>query len=73
MNNGFEHLYNLDTDETERANLKRRHPDIFAKLKSEWDAWNAQMTPIPSDALANPETSRRAEALDPPPPTPSTR
>jgi arylsulfatase A-like enzyme len=71
VNNGLEHLYNLDTDETERANLKRRHPDIFAKLKSQWDAWNSQMTPIPSDALANPESARRAEALDPAPPSPS--
>jgi len=29
----------------ERANLKARHPDIYARLEAEWRVWNAAMLP----------------------------
>ncbi len=29
----------------ERANLKERRPDIYAKLVTEWNEWNAAMLP----------------------------
>lgn len=40
-----EYLFNLDEDPTERANLKRRKPEIFAKLQVEARTWGATMLP----------------------------
>ena len=42
-NNDF--LFNVVADPLERANLKGRMPDVYAKLKSEYDDWNAGMLP----------------------------
>jgi arylsulfatase A-like enzyme len=42
---GREFLFDVVEDPRERANLKDRHPDIFARLSREWEAWNAQMLP----------------------------
>jgi arylsulfatase A-like enzyme len=38
-------LFDVAADPMERANLKDRHPDIFARLAAEWNAWNATMLP----------------------------
>ena len=35
-------LYNLATDAGELHNLAAEHPDIARKLKTKWDAWNAE-------------------------------
>ena len=43
--NGNSFLFNVVVDQMERADLKIRHPDIFARLKQEWLAWNATMLP----------------------------
>ena len=32
-------------DPRERGNLKERHKDVFERLKSDWEAWNAIMLP----------------------------
>ena len=32
-------------DPRERANLKDRNKDIFAHLKTDWEAWNGSMLP----------------------------
>jgi arylsulfatase A-like enzyme len=42
-NNDF--LFNVVADPLERANLKTRLPDIYKKLVSEYDDWNAAMLP----------------------------
>jgi arylsulfatase A-like enzyme len=38
-------LFNVADDPMERANLKDRQPDVFARLVSKWSAWNASMLP----------------------------
>jgi arylsulfatase A-like enzyme len=43
LDNSF--LFNVVEDPLERANLKERHKDIYDRLVSEWQAWNATMLP----------------------------
>ncbi|MGA2291682.1 sulfatase family protein [Bradyrhizobium sp.] len=38
-------LFNVADDPMERANLKQRQKDIYARLEAEWNAWNATMLP----------------------------
>lgn len=38
-------LFNVIADPLERANLKERHRDIYDRLVTEWNAWNATMLP----------------------------
>ena len=38
-------LFNVVEDPMERANLKERRRDIYAKLVAEWNEWNAAMLP----------------------------
>ena len=40
---GNEFLFDVAQDPRERANLKDRHKDVFDRLKSDWEAWNATM------------------------------
>ena len=49
---GDEFLFDLGKDARERANLAKREPERFRKLKERYAAWHATMPPIPSDALA---------------------
>ncbi|TFW15503.1 sulfatase family protein [Duganella callida] len=44
-----EFLFDVVKDQRERANLARRHPEVFARLKAQWEAWNRQMLPITAD------------------------
>lgn len=39
-------LFHVVDDPLERANLKDRHPEIFASLVAAYGAWNKQMLPI---------------------------
>ena len=45
---GKEHLFDLAADQRERAELKARHPEVFARLKAEYAAWDAGMLPYPA-------------------------
>lgn len=47
--NGNEFLFDLSSDQRERANLAHRYPDRLADLKQQWEQWNAQMLPITAD------------------------
>ncbi len=47
---GNEFLYDLASDARERANLRYRFPEIFARLRERYAAWHAGMPPIPDDA-----------------------
>jgi arylsulfatase A-like enzyme len=38
-------LFHVVEDPMERANLKERHPEIYARIVAEWAAWNASMLP----------------------------
>ena len=44
-------LFNVVEDPRERANLKLRQPDLFARLVAEWAAWNAAMLPEIPDSF----------------------
>ncbi|HWU28497.1 MAG TPA: hypothetical protein VN041_05315, partial [Microbacterium sp.] len=48
-----EYLFDLNRDERERANLAKRHPDIFEALRAQWLAWNETVPPIPEDAAVS--------------------
>ena len=45
-----EYLFDVVTDERERANLAKRHPGQLAELRADWQRWDATMPPIPDDA-----------------------
>jgi arylsulfatase A-like enzyme len=45
-----EYLFDVVTDERERANLAKRHPDRLAEMRAAWQQWDATMPPIPGDA-----------------------
>ena len=38
-------LFNVVADPLERANLKNRLPDLYARMKADWLRWNATMLP----------------------------
>jgi len=39
-------LFDVAQDPMERANLKERHKDVYARLVAAWHAWNATMLPL---------------------------
>ena len=45
-----EYLFDVVTDERERANLAKHHPERLAAMRAQWQAWDATMPPIPDDA-----------------------
>src|SRR5215831_19422792 len=53
---GNDFLFDVAQDPRERANLKERRPDVFQRLKSDWEVWNGTMLP----ERASPATSRNA-------------
>jgi arylsulfatase A-like enzyme len=49
---GHEYLFDLATDSRERANLQLREPERVEAMRSDWNAWDAEMPPIPPEAKA---------------------
>ncbi len=47
---GHEYLFDVVTDERERANLAKRHPERLAEMRTAWQRWDATMPAIPDDA-----------------------
>lgn len=47
--NGNEFLFNVAEDQRERANLKERQTDVFKRMVSAYEEWNATMLPDTSD------------------------
>lgn len=43
---GHSFLFSVVADPLERANLKDREPETFARLIKQWEAWNATMLPF---------------------------
>ena len=39
-------LFDVVQDPMERANLKERHKDVYARLVAQWNKWNAGMLPL---------------------------
>ncbi|MEO5670961.1 MAG: sulfatase-like hydrolase/transferase [Ramlibacter sp.] len=47
---GHEYLFDVETDERERANLAKREPARLARMRAQYAAWAATMPPIPPEA-----------------------
>ncbi|WP_332815861.1 sulfatase family protein [Ramlibacter sp.] len=47
---GHDYLFDIPADERERANLAARDPQRLARMRADWEAWNATLPPIPADA-----------------------
>jgi hypothetical protein len=47
---GREYLFDLSSDERERANLARRCPDMLVSLRERWEQWAGTLPGIPDDA-----------------------
>src|SRR5262245_43745717 len=47
---GYEYLFDLATDERERANQARRQPQRLAAMREQWQRWAATLPGIPDDA-----------------------
>ncbi|MES2974876.1 MAG: sulfatase-like hydrolase/transferase [Pseudomonadota bacterium] len=50
---GNDYLFNIPADERERANLAPREPGRLAAMRAAWEAWDAGMPAIPSDATVS--------------------
>ncbi len=46
-------LFDVVEDPLERANLKERHPEVFARLVAQWTAWNATMLPFTAGVFSD--------------------
>ena len=55
-------LFNVVADPLERANLKERHRDMYERLVTEWNAWNATM--LPETASSNTGNFTGAQMAD---------
>ncbi|MES2077240.1 MAG: sulfatase-like hydrolase/transferase [Pseudomonadota bacterium] len=44
-----EYLFDVVADQRERANLARKHPEVLARLKAQWENWNRDMLPITAE------------------------
>lgn len=45
-----EYLFDIETDQRERANLARRDPQRLAAMRNAYQAWESSMPPIPEEA-----------------------
>lgn len=48
-----EYLFDVETDERERANQAHNQPERLADMRAAWEAWNATVAPIPEDAAVS--------------------
>jgi arylsulfatase A-like enzyme len=48
--NEHEYLFDVLSDERERANLAKRHPERLSEMRAGWETWDATMPPIPEEA-----------------------
>jgi hypothetical protein len=51
--NDHEFLFDVEDDTLERANLKDKHPAVFARLRQAWEDWNAQFLPITDEVFTH--------------------
>jgi arylsulfatase A-like enzyme len=48
LHDGDERLYDLSVDLGEKTNLKDRQPEVFARVRSQYERWAEEMLPRPS-------------------------
>ena len=58
---GQEHLFDVEADPRERAELRERFPEEFQRLKRLYATWNAQMPPYAADARSYDVKSNTAD------------
>jgi arylsulfatase A-like enzyme len=51
--NEHEFLFDVVTDTLERANLKDKLPEVFARLRQKWEDWDAQFIPIADEVFTH--------------------
>ncbi len=55
--NDNEFLFDLDYDVRERANFREKHPEVFERLRAQWEEWNKTVIPITDDVFSHAVTS----------------
>jgi arylsulfatase A-like enzyme len=50
---GIEYLFDISSDERERANHAAREPERLIAMRDAWQGWDATMPPIPDDATVS--------------------
>jgi arylsulfatase A-like enzyme len=48
-----EYLFDVETDERERANRALREPERLAAMRAAWEDWDRSMKPVPDDAIVS--------------------
>lgn len=48
-----EYLFDIETDQRERANVAKLYPQQLASMKAQWQAWSETMPGIPADAAVH--------------------
>ncbi|MES2186681.1 MAG: sulfatase-like hydrolase/transferase [Pseudomonadota bacterium] len=51
--NDNEFLFDVVEDQRERANLRERQPQVFARLRRQWEEWNSGFLPITDDVFTH--------------------
>jgi arylsulfatase A-like enzyme len=51
--NDNEFLFDVAVDQRERANLRERQPEVFARLKRQWEEWNSGLLPITDEVFTH--------------------
>ena len=51
--NDNEFLFDVEDDTLERANLRHKHPEVFERLRTAWEQWNAQFLPITDEVITH--------------------
>ena len=50
---GHDYLFDIPSDERERANKAGREPDRLMRMRDAWEEWNLTMPAIPDDATVS--------------------
>ena len=59
--NANEFLFNVVDDVRERANLRDRYPEVWQRLRQQWEDWNSQQLPM-TDAVYSGSISPETQA-----------
>jgi hypothetical protein len=51
--NDNEFLFDVVVDERERANLRAREPEVFARLRRQWIEWDSAFLPITDEVFTH--------------------
>ena len=43
----------MEEDARERANLRAHQPEIFARLRRQWEQWSEQLLPISAESYSH--------------------